>query len=103
MVPDACGLTRFTRDLLASRDLPVRTYPGEALSYRVLEEWSMLGLGAALLPISRVTEPMHRPVIDEGIEVEIFSEAVWDPASGLARELSALIALMTESSARMMA
>ena len=103
MVPDACGLTRFTRDLLASRDLPVRTYPGEALSYHAFEEWSMLGLGAALLPISRVTEPMHRPVIDEGIEVEIFSEAVWDPASGLARELSGLTSLMLEPNGRMMA
>ena len=96
MVPDACGLMRFTRDLLASRGLPVRTYPGEALSYRVLEEWSALGLGAALLPVSRVTGSMCRPVVDTGIEVEIFYEAVWDPSSGLARELEGLSALMTE-------
>ncbi len=94
LVPDTCGLTTFTRDLLASRELPMRAYPGEALSYRVLEEWSSLGLGAALLPLSRVTEPGYRRVIDDGTDVEIFYEAVWDPASGAAAECEVLVGMM---------
>ncbi|GAB2563761.1 LysR family transcriptional regulator [Leucobacter ruminantium] len=94
LVPDTCGLTTFTRDLLASHELPMRTYPGEALSYRVLEEWSTLGLGAALLPISRVTDAGHRRVVDDGTDVEIFYEAVWDPSSRMATEFEELVGLL---------
>ncbi|MFD5598581.1 LysR family transcriptional regulator [Leucobacter sp. NPDC058333] len=98
LVPDTCGLTTFTRDLLASRDLPMHAYPGEAASYRVLEEWSTLGLGAALLPISRVSERGYRPVVNDGMEVEIFYEAVWNPTSGLGVELDALVRMLQHES-----
>lgn len=93
LMPDTCGLTAFTRDLLDERSLPIRTYPGEASSYRMLEEWSALGLGSAMLPESKVTDPQtsHRAVLDEdGAPIEIFYEAVWDPRSALAGELQAL-------------
>ena len=95
LVPDTCGLTKFTRDLLASRDLTLRSYPGEALSYQVLEEWCTLGLGDALLPISRVTDGTYRRVTDAGTDVEIFYEAVWSPGSLLATELSELVGLLS--------
>lgn len=93
LVPDTCGLTTFTRDLLSSHHLAMRSYPGEALSYRVLEEWSALGLGAAILPASRLTDPARaaRPILDDGVEVEIFYEAVWDKKALLATELRALV------------
>ena len=98
LVPDTCGLTTFTRDLLASRDLAVRPYPGEALSYRVLEEWATLGMGSALLPLSKVTEATaaHRRVHDDGVEVEIFYEAVWNPHSAFAAEVESLVGLLQE-------
>lgn len=44
LVPDSCGLTTFTRDLFAEQGLPLAEYPGEAASYRVLEEWRSWGL-----------------------------------------------------------
>ena len=50
LVPDTCGLTTFTRQLFQSRDLPLRAYRGEASSYRVVDEWAGLGIGAAVLP-----------------------------------------------------
>ncbi|MFI2102219.1 LysR family transcriptional regulator [Isoptericola sp. NPDC019693] len=83
LMPDTCGLTAFTRDLLGAHDIAVRDYPGEAASYRVLEEWSALGLGSAMLPESKLTGPTtsQRKVLDDGVEVEIFYEAVWDPRS----------------------
>jgi DNA-binding transcriptional LysR family regulator len=92
LVPDACGLTRFTHQLFASRERSPRAYPGEASSYRVLEEWAKLGLGTALLPLSKLTSPDagHRLLMDEQQEVTIFYEAVWDPASSVAADLSAL-------------
>ena len=93
LVPDTCGLTTFTRDLLADRRLPLRAYAGEAASYRVLEDWAGMGLGSALLPRSKVTrvDSSVRPVVDaRGAVVTI----AWDGASPIAGELEALAELL---------
>ena len=97
LVPDTCGLTTFTRDLLADRGLPLRAYSGEAASYRVLEDWAGMGLGSALLPRSKVTrvDSSVRPVVDaRGAAVTIAYEAAWDGASPVAGELEALAGLL---------
>jgi hypothetical protein len=92
LLPDTCGLTSFTRDLFRVRGLIERAYPGEACSYRVLEEWSNLGLGSAVIPRSKLAGPdtRHRPLVEDGVEVEIFYEAVWDPHSPLAGDVEVL-------------
>nr|WP_250649244.1 MULTISPECIES: LysR family transcriptional regulator [unclassified Actinomyces] len=97
LVPDTCGLTTFTRDLLADRGLPLRAYSGEAASYRVLEDWAGMGLGSALLPRSKVTRADSRvlPVVDaDGAAVTITYEAAWDGTSPIASELEALAGLL---------
>ena len=97
LVPDTCGLTTFTRDLLADRGLPLRAYSGEAASYRVLEDWAGMGLGSGLLPRSKVTrvDSNVRPVVDaRGAAVTIAYEAAWDGASPIAGELEALAELL---------
>lgn len=97
LVPDTCGLTTFTRDLLADRGLPLRAYSGEVASYRVLEDWAGMGLGSALLPRSKVTrvDSSVRPVVDaRGAAVTIAYEAAWDGASPIAGELEALAELL---------
>ena len=97
LVPDTCGLTTFTRDLLADRGLPLRAYSGEAASYRVLEDWAGMGLGSALLPHSKVTRVNSsvRPVVDaRGAAITIAYEAAWDGASPIAGELEALAELL---------
>ncbi len=93
LVPDACGLTRFTQQLFEARGHAPRTWPGEPASYRALEEWASLGLGTALLPLSKLASPEadHRLLLDEGEEVAIFYEAVWSPRSPLAAELGAVV------------
>lgn len=100
LVPDACGLTRFTHQLFESRGRAPRTYPGEPASYRALEEWANLGLGTALLPRSKLASPdvEHRLLLDEEHEVAIFYEAVWSPRSALAVELGALVDAITSLS-----
>lgn len=92
LVPDSCGLTTFTTQLFDEHGLPMNTYPGEASSYRVLEQWANLGLGAAILPLSKLSSPEapHRPLRDGGVEVEIFYEAVWHQGSTLAPAIDAL-------------
>lgn len=97
LVPDTCGLTTFTRGLLADRELPLRAYSGEAASYRVLEDWAGMGLGIALLPRSKVTrvDSSVRPVVDaRGEAVTIAYEAAWDGASPIAGELEVLAELL---------
>lgn len=80
MVPDACGLARATRALFRSQRRKLREYSGEAMSYQVLEEWAALGIGAAILPKSKVASSRHisRPIVDNtNQKVMIGFEAVW--------------------------
>ncbi|MGW0819087.1 LysR family transcriptional regulator [Streptomyces viridiviolaceus] len=89
LVPDTCGLTTFTTQLFQAHEMPLRTYPGEAAGYQVLEDWTRLGLGSALVPRSKLTSPdvCHRPLLDQGREVQISFEAVWNAESPLGPHL----------------
>ncbi|QOV33226.1 LysR family transcriptional regulator [Streptomyces ferrugineus] len=98
LVPDSCGLTTFTTDLFRDHDLPLRTYPGEASNYRVLDEWARMGVGAALLPQSKTTHDQgsSRPLVRAGTPVEIAYEAVWDNSTPLAADLEDFVAALTQ-------
>ncbi|TXC67499.1 LysR family transcriptional regulator [Piscinibacter aquaticus] len=78
MVPDACGLAHTTRDLFRRHRRKLNEYSGEAMSYQVLEEWAALGIGAAILPQSRLTAKGRDayPIVDKnGAPVTIGFEA----------------------------
>ncbi len=80
MVPDACGLARTTRELFRSHRRKLIEYSGEAMSYQVLEEWAVLGVGAAILPRSKVVGRDHAAftIMDKtGAPVQIRFEASW--------------------------
>ncbi|MDC0765342.1 hypothetical protein [Streptomyces sp. HD] len=85
----------------ASHDLALRTYPGEASNYRVLDEWARMGVGAALLPQSKITHDhgTSRPLVRSGTPVEITYEAVWDNGTPLAADLEDFVAALTEQGA----
>lgn len=89
LVPDACGLATFTTQLFQAHEMPLRTYAGEAAGYQVLQDWSRLGLGSAMVPRSKLTSPdaPHRPLMNEGREVQISFEAVWSADSPLGADL----------------
>jgi DNA-binding transcriptional LysR family regulator len=93
LVPDLCGLTAFTVALFADSDIPLHRYPGEAASYQVLQEWTQLGLGAALLPVSKLSGPGHsaRELQHNDQPVLIGYEAVWRKDSRAHAELAALV------------
>jgi DNA-binding transcriptional LysR family regulator len=92
MVPDACGLARTTRELFRRHRRKLIEYSGEAMSYQVLQEWAALGVGAAILPQSRLTAN-HRtayPIVDKaGQPVTIGFEAVWPRSEAQAPHLAA--------------
>lgn len=81
MVPDACGLSRTMRGLFRSHRKTLHEYSGEAMSYQVLEQWAELGIGAAMLPRSKLSSEAHnalriRDRADR--DVQIGFEAVWN-------------------------
>ena len=80
MVPDACGLSRATRALFRSQRRKLHEYSGEAMSYQVLEEWAALGIGAAILPKSKMAASGHASISitdKSGRDVTIGFEASW--------------------------
>lgn len=84
MVPDACGLARTVRSLFRAHRRALKEYSGEAMSYQVLEQWASLGVGAAILPKSKLTGALTgaRPIMDKkGNEVRLSFEATWNRTS----------------------
>lgn len=80
MVPNVCGLARATRALFRSHRRKLNEYPGEALSYQVLEEWAALGLGAAILPKSKLQLSERKVYLlkdRKAAELTLEFEAVW--------------------------
>lgn len=93
LVHDACGLTRLTRHLFAARRLPLREYEGRTVSYQVLEEWARVGVGSAILPLSKLSSPdLGRPILlGNGHRAALRYEAMWSPSTVQAPHLQALI------------
>ena len=80
MVPDACGLARATRALFRSHRRKLNEYSGEAMSYQVLEQWAGLGIGAAIMPKSKLSVQATSAmlILDKaGQEATLTFEAVW--------------------------
>lgn len=80
MVPDGCGLARATRAVFRSQRRKFQEYPGKAMSYQVLEEWASLGLGAAILPESKLVTGKIRalPIVDKsGTPLMLSFEGIW--------------------------
>lgn len=55
-----CGLAQVTRRLFDQSRCELKEYPGRAVTYKAIEEWADLGIGAALLPASRTTADQVR-------------------------------------------
>ncbi len=84
MVPDACGLSRATRALFRSQRRKLHEYSGEAMGYQVLQEWAALGIGSAILPMSKVATGGQAsfPIVGKsGQPVTISFEAIWSKNS----------------------
>lgn len=97
MVGDTCGLTTFTNALFANAGQDLQRYPGEADSYRSVEDWAGLGLGGALLPRSKFRSGTStHPVFHDGAPVVVSYEALWDPESGRGALANLLVETMLE-------
>jgi len=80
MVPDACGLAKATRSIFQLHRLKLKEYSGEAMSYHVLQEWAELGVGAAILPRSKVASGLGAEILirtGSNKRVTIAYQACW--------------------------
>lgn len=50
-----CGLNAAVKDLLESKGSTLSAYRGQAMTYKVIEDWSALGIGAGILPASKLS------------------------------------------------
>ena len=76
----SCGLAPATRALFKRAGVELREYLGQAANYFALQEWAELGIGAAILPETRIGGPVGRfPVISiDGQPARLTYEAVWN-------------------------
>ncbi len=80
MAPDICGLARVTRALFGAQGLTPREYAGQALSYAILQEWAELGIGAAILPNSKISVTTNTaiPLVDDDdMPIKIGFRILW--------------------------
>lgn len=77
MVPDSCGLSEITRSLLSSTSYKMKEYQGKAMSYQVLSEWATHGLGAAILPKSKLIKNSGQKILRSSKPVQIEFEIRW--------------------------
>ena len=87
MVPDSCGLSRCTHNLFKRNNYKLKNYQGNALSYNVLQDWAKMGVGAAIIPKSKLTEKsVGIPIEENGGFAQIEFHAMWStqkPANSL--------------------
>ena len=74
-----CGLAPATEALFREAGYRLAEYPGRALSHATVQEWAEVGLGAGLLPASRIGGDLSRfpGVMLKGRSIELTHEAVW--------------------------
>jgi DNA-binding transcriptional LysR family regulator len=82
LTPDVCGLTATVRALFDQHGLELKQYPGHALSYQVLQDWAALGIGSAILPLSKIpTAHRHGTsavVLADGGQATVRQEFTWN-------------------------
>lgn len=78
---DGCGLAIAIRRLFEDAGFKIREYAGHTLSYQVLQEWADIGIGATILPRSKISsenqDRTQRLMIDEKRHARIRIEAFW--------------------------
>jgi LysR family transcriptional regulator, hydrogen peroxide-inducible genes activator len=75
-----CGLADSTREIFRQHRLKLQEYPGQALSYKVMEDWADLGVAAAILPESKVSPACRaaRLLYDSNGPLSIRYEMIWN-------------------------
>lgn len=99
LVPDACGLTQLTRAMFRNHKLKFEEYAGQAMSYNILLDWALLGIGAAILPISKLPTKMGAQILlgkTKSNIARIGYQAKWEQKAKHAPQVIALSGYLTK-------
>jgi len=99
-----CGLNQTTRSWFEQAGIPVDEYLGKAMSYSSLLEWALQGLGACLLPESKLPEPGRFPLlVDDREPVTIAFDAMWSREMTFAAHVRDFVGYLAKPAARLFA
>jgi len=90
---EGCGLASALREMFRTSGHEFRQYPGQALSYSVLEDWASLGIGAAILPRSKVSRVSNARglLLENGKAASITFEIIWNKRAVLPGHVKELL------------
>jgi len=93
IVSKGCGLADGIHQLFDESGYRIKEYPGQALSYKVLEEWAELGIGSAILPHSKISPQINAyPLLMHGGQAAKFTyETVWNMDIPLAYHITDIL------------
>ncbi len=78
---DLCGHAPTIRNWFRHRGKTLREYPGQAVSYEVMQEWGALGIASAILPWSKINDINRAKVsalfIEADTEAMIEFDWIW--------------------------
>jgi DNA-binding transcriptional LysR family regulator len=75
-----CGLTEGLEPLFEQQGRALRAYPGQAITYRVIEEWASLGIGAGILPAAKLSAAAAGPrplLLNDGSQAAFTFDWIW--------------------------
>lgn len=94
LTTDACGLRSVTIDIFEQNKIKIKNYPGQATTYSVVEDWADLGIGAGILPQSKISPASDLStslLVGPGETAYIGCEAVWTQDTAAQDHVSSLI------------
>ncbi len=76
-----CGLNGSLKALFEQQGAILQTYPGQAVSYQAIEEWTELGIGAGILPKAKLLISNERSIplhMNDGRRAVFTFEWIWN-------------------------
>ncbi|MCB1422090.1 MAG: LysR family transcriptional regulator [Nitratireductor sp.] len=95
-----CGLNGTLEDLFERQGARFDAYPGQALTYQVIEEWAELGIGAGILPAAKLSAGNHRAiplVLKDGSPAMFEFEWQWRSPVAAQRHLADFVGYIRET------
>jgi DNA-binding transcriptional LysR family regulator len=94
-----CGLNGSLEQLFAQEGVQLQRYPGQALSYPVIEEWAAHGIGAGILPKAKIsaTNSLASPIFLKNGQAAKFSyHWLWYPEITAQQDLAGFVAFIQQ-------
>ncbi len=100
ILTSGCGLADVIRELFAADGRELVPYPGQALDYRVVEEWAGLGVAAGILPQSKMSQDncsARALTLSSGQAAKVRYDVLWNPEAAHASHVRDLLDYMQEA------